>query len=75
MPRRVRWELKAADVEALEAVEMVAQMPAFDIDKSQTMACTMCEDAEHKMRYRACYCAAPRHAATRAMSNALGAAR
>uniref|UniRef100_H3GHY2 MULE transposase domain-containing protein n=1 Tax=Phytophthora ramorum TaxID=164328 RepID=H3GHY2_PHYRM len=56
MPRRVRWELKAADVEAVEADEMVAQMPAFDIDKSQTMACTRCKDAEHKMRYRLLLC-------------------
>ncbi|KAG3160775.1 hypothetical protein PC128_g20973 [Phytophthora cactorum] len=31
-------------------------MKSFDIDKSQTMACTLCQDADHNMRYRLHVC-------------------
>uniref|UniRef100_H3GP42 Uncharacterized protein n=1 Tax=Phytophthora ramorum TaxID=164328 RepID=H3GP42_PHYRM len=44
------------DVDAAEADEIVAQMQSFNIDKSQTMACTICPEAEHKMRYRFLVC-------------------
>jgi hypothetical protein len=56
IPRRVSWLLKAGDVGAAEVDEIMAQMPSFDIDKSQTMACTICPEAEHKMRYRLLVC-------------------
>ncbi|KAG2779134.1 hypothetical protein PC129_g4253 [Phytophthora cactorum] len=34
----------------------MASLKTFDIDKSQTMACTICPGAEHQMRYRLLVC-------------------
>ncbi|KAE9333218.1 hypothetical protein PF008_g14557 [Phytophthora fragariae] len=54
MPRRVNWRERAVD--AAEAEAVLASLKSFDIKKSQTMACTICPGAEHKMRYRLLDC-------------------
>ncbi|POM69760.1 Hypothetical protein PHPALM_13941 [Phytophthora palmivora] len=56
MPKRVRWRGKAFGVDAAEADEILTSLKTFDIDKSQAMACTICPEAEHKMRYRLLVC-------------------
>ncbi|KAE9333223.1 hypothetical protein PR003_g14125 [Phytophthora rubi] len=56
MPRRVSWREKAVRVDAAEGEEVVSSLKSFDIDKSQTMACTLCPEAAHKMRYRLLVC-------------------
>ncbi|ETM35202.1 hypothetical protein L914_17861, partial [Phytophthora nicotianae] len=56
MPKRVCWNERAVDVDASEADAVLDSLKSFDIDKSQTMACTLCRDAEHKMRYRLLVC-------------------
>ncbi|KAG2783485.1 hypothetical protein PC129_g19708 [Phytophthora cactorum] len=35
---------------------VLESLKSFVINKSQTMACTLCADAEHKMRYRLLVC-------------------
>ncbi|KAG2780692.1 hypothetical protein PC129_g18085 [Phytophthora cactorum] len=47
MPKRVIWRDNAVDVDAV-----VVTLKSFDIDKIQTMACTICPEAVYKMRYR-----------------------
>ncbi|KAG3097238.1 hypothetical protein PI124_g14632 [Phytophthora idaei] len=56
MPRRVSWREKEVDVGAAEADAELEAMKSFDIDKSQSMVCTICPEAEHKMRYRLLVC-------------------
>ncbi|KAG2790135.1 hypothetical protein PC116_g16966 [Phytophthora cactorum] len=56
MLRRVSWREKEVDVGAAEADAELEAMKSFDIDKSQSMACTICPEAEHKMRYRLLMC-------------------
>nr|CAI72252.1 hypothetical protein PI35.0030 [Phytophthora infestans] len=56
MPRRVPWEERAVGIDAAAADAVMETMKAFEIQKSQTMACSMCIDAEHKMRYRLLTC-------------------
>ncbi|KAG3088827.1 hypothetical protein PI125_g18227 [Phytophthora idaei] len=56
MSKRVRWREKAVDVDAAETDTVVATPRSFDIDKSQTTACTICPEAEHKMQYRLLVC-------------------
>ncbi|KAG2770167.1 hypothetical protein PC129_g11338 [Phytophthora cactorum] len=56
MPKRVSWREKAVDVDAAEADAVMASLKTFDIDKSQTMACTICPGAEQKVRYRLLVC-------------------
>ncbi|ETL29620.1 hypothetical protein L916_17209, partial [Phytophthora nicotianae] len=56
MPKRVSWEERATNVDAAAADAVLETLKTFDIDKSQTMACTICPEAEHKMRYRLLVC-------------------
>ncbi|KAE8979313.1 hypothetical protein PR003_g25784 [Phytophthora rubi] len=56
MPRRVSWREKAIRVDAAEGEEVVSSLKSFDTDKSQTMACTLCPEPAHKMRYRLLVC-------------------
>ncbi|ETO59504.1 hypothetical protein F444_22145 [Phytophthora nicotianae P1976] len=57
MPRRVSWEERAVHVDAATADAVLEGMKSFSIDKSQTMACTICLVSEHKMLYRLLACA------------------
>ncbi|KAE9182436.1 hypothetical protein PF005_g22485, partial [Phytophthora fragariae] len=52
MPKRVNWREIAVDVDAAEGDAVVPRLKSFDIDKSQTMGCSICPGADHKMRYR-----------------------
>ncbi|KAE8968998.1 hypothetical protein PR001_g27628 [Phytophthora rubi] len=56
MPKRVSWREIAVDVDAAEGEAVVARLKSFDIDKSQTMGCSICPGADHKMRYRLLEC-------------------
>ncbi|KAE9277547.1 hypothetical protein PR003_g28762 [Phytophthora rubi] len=56
MPKRVSWREIAVDVDATEGEAVVARLKSFDIDKSQTMGCSICPGADHKMRYRLLEC-------------------
>ncbi|KAG2788343.1 hypothetical protein PC129_g10384 [Phytophthora cactorum] len=56
MPKRVSWRDMVVDVDVTEADAVVATLKPFNIDKSQTRTCTICPEAEHKMRYRLLVC-------------------
>ncbi|KAE9007683.1 hypothetical protein PR003_g16484 [Phytophthora rubi] len=59
MPRRRK---KAVRVDAAEGEEVVSSFKYFGIDKSQTVAYTLCPEAAQKMRYRLLVCSPVRAA-------------
>ncbi|RLN43882.1 hypothetical protein BBJ28_00026860 [Nothophytophthora sp. Chile5] len=56
MPPRVSWRDLAVDVDPTEAEAVLARLKSFDINKSQSMGCSICHGADHKMRYRLLEC-------------------
>ncbi|KAG2896656.1 hypothetical protein PC110_g10489 [Phytophthora cactorum] len=56
MPRRVPWRDLALDGDTADADVVLRQLKSFDISKSNTMTCTLCQESEHKMRYRLLEC-------------------
>lgn len=56
IPRRASCREIAVDVHAAEGEAVVARLKSFDIDKSQTTGCSICPDADQKLRYRLLEC-------------------
>ncbi|ETI34591.1 hypothetical protein F441_18753 [Phytophthora nicotianae CJ01A1] len=56
MPRYIPWRDTALYVDQATADEVLSAFKAFDITKSNTLACTLCADSIHKMRYRLLEC-------------------
>ncbi|OWZ07866.1 hypothetical protein PHMEG_00019681 [Phytophthora megakarya] len=57
MPKTLPWQAVALCVDGSSADALLDNMKAFDITKSNTMACTMCVNLDtHNMRYRLMEC-------------------
>ncbi|GMF31296.1 unnamed protein product [Phytophthora fragariaefolia] len=57
MPKRIPWQDVAIGSAAVDVDEVLSGMKPFEVTKSNTMACTICnKDEPHKMRYRLLEC-------------------